>query len=166
MTVKPGDTLPDATLMLVTSSKPEPVKVSEYLKGKKVVLIAVPGAFTPTCSAQHVPSVLEQAEAIKARGVDEIVCVAVNDPFVLKAWAEDLGTSGTVTMLADGSGLFTKALGLELDLVERGLGVRSQRYAMIVDDLRIVHLAVEKPGQFGVSSGAAIVEALGVEALG
>lgn len=161
MTVKPGDRLPDATLMLVTSSTPEPVRVSEYFKGKKIVMIAVPGAFTPTCSAKHVPSILENADAIRAKGIDEIVCLAVNDPFVLKAWAEDQGTDGIVTMLSDGSALFTKALGLELDLVERGLGVRSQRYAMIVDDLTITHLAVEPPGAFGVSSGAAILEALG-----
>ena len=161
MTIKPGDTLPDATLMLVTPSAPEPVQVSDYFRNKKVVMIAVPGAFTPTCSAQHVPSVLENAEAIRGRGVDEIVCIAVNDPFVLKAWAEDLGTDGVVTMLADGSGLFTKALGLELDLIGRGLGVRSERYAMVVDDLEVVHLAVEPPGAFGVSSGAAILDALG-----
>ena len=161
MTVKPGDTLPEATLMLVTNDSPEPVQTGEYFKGRKIVLIAVPGAFTPTCSAQHLPSVLEHAAAIKARGVDDIACVAVNDPFVLKAWAEDQGADGIITMLADGSGTFTRALGLELDLVARGLGVRSQRYAMIVDDGRIVHLAVEPPGEFGVSGGPAIIEALG-----
>ncbi len=161
MTVKPGDMLPEATLMLVTNDSPEPVQTGEYFKDRKIVLIAVPGAFTPTCSAQHLPSVLEHAAAIKARGVDDIACVAVNDPFVLKAWAEDQGADGIITMLADGSGLFTRALGLELDLVARGLGVRSQRYAMIVDDGRIVHLAVEPPGEFGVSGGPAIIEALG-----
>ena len=161
MTIKPGDTLPDATLMRVTASAPEAVQVSEYFKGKKIVVFAVPGAFTPTCSAQHVPSVLEHAEAIKAKSVDEIVCVAVNDPFVLKAWAENLGTDGTVTMLSDGSGLWTKALGLELDLTARGLGIRSQRYAMVIDNLVVTHLAVEPPGAFGVSGGAAILDALG-----
>ncbi len=161
MTIAPGDTLPDATLMLVTASTPEPVRISEYLNDKKVVIIAVPGAFTPTCSAQHLPSLMENADAIKAKGVDEIVCVAVNDPFVLKAWAEDQGTDGIITMLADGSGLFTKALGLELDLIGRGLGVRSQRYAMIVDDLKVLHLPVAPPGAFGVRGGAAIMDALG-----
>ncbi len=161
MTVKQGDRLPEATLALVTDGAPEPVQVSEHFKGRRIVLIAVPGAFTPTCSAQHLPSVLEHAAAIRAKGVDEIDCVAVNDPFVLKAWAEGQGTDGIITMLADGSGLFARALGLELDLVARGLGVRSQRYAMIVDDGIIVHLAVEPPGEFGVSSGAAILAALG-----
>ena len=161
MTVKPGDTLPDATLQLVTKDGPEPVEVADYFKDRKIVLIAVPGAFTPTCSAQHVPSVLEHVDAIKARGVDEIACVAVNDAFVLRAWAEDQGTDSNIAMLADGSATFTKALGLELDLVARGLGVRSQRYAMIVDDRRIQHLAVEPPGEFGVSGGPAILAALG-----
>ena len=161
MTVKPGDTLPDATLSLVTAGGPEPVQVADHFKERLIVLIAVPGAFTPTCSAQHLPSVLEHAEAIKARGVDEIACVAVNDPFVLKVWAEDQGTDSIITMLADGSGTFTKALGLELDLVSRGLGIRSQRYAMIVDNGRITHLAVEPPGEFGVSGGPAILAALG-----
>ncbi len=161
MTVKPGDTLPDATVTLVTDGSPEPVQTASHFQGRRIVLIAVPGAFTPTCSAQHLPSVMEHADAIRAKGVDEIACVAVNDPFVLKAWAEDQGTEGIIVMLADGSGLLTRALGLELDLVSRGLGVRSQRYAMIVDDGRIVHLAVEPPGEFGVSGGPAILEALG-----
>jgi peroxiredoxin (alkyl hydroperoxide reductase subunit C) len=161
MTVKPGDTLPDATLSRVTASDPEPVQVADFFHGRKIVLFAVPGAFTPTCSAQHLPSFLHNIEAIRAKGVDEVACVAVNDPFVLKAWAEDQGIDGDVTMLADGSGLFTHAIGMDFDLVSRGLGVRSQRYAMIVDDGRITHLGVEPPGAFGVSSGEAVLEALG-----
>ncbi len=160
MAVQQGDTLPDATLNRVTEAGPEPIQLAEFLRGRKIVLIAVPGAFTPTCSAQHIPSVLDQADAIKSRGVDEIACIAVNDPFVLKAWAEDQGTDGSITMLADGSGRFTSAIGMELDLISRGLGVRSQRYAMIVEDGRIVHLAVEPPGEFGVSGGPAILAAL------
>jgi peroxiredoxin (alkyl hydroperoxide reductase subunit C) len=160
MTVKQGDNIPDVTLARVTDSSPEPVQTHAFFAGRKIVLIAVPGAFTPTCSAQHLPSLLEHAAAIRAKGVDEIACVAVNDPFVLKAWAEDQGTMDEITMLADGSATFTRALGLELDLVERGLGVRSQRYAMIVDDGRITHLAVEPPGEFGVSGGGAILAAL------
>ena len=160
MTVQPGDTLPDATLTRVTATDPEPVEVAEFFRNRKIVLFAVPGAFTPTCSAQHLPSFLHNIEAIRAAGVDEVACVAVNDPFVLKAWAEDQGIDGDVTLLADGSALFTKAIGMEFDLVSRGLGIRSQRYAMIVEDRRVTHVAVEPPGQFGVSGGEATLDAL------
>jgi peroxiredoxin len=161
MSIAPGDTLPDIALTIASPDGPEQTDTGTFFKGRKVVLFAVPGAFTPTCSARHMPGYVEDADALRAKGVDEIACIAVNDPFVLKAWAESQGVEGRITMLADGSGVFTKAIGQELDLVARGLGVRSQRYAMIVDDGRVTHLAVEPAGEFGVSSAAAILATLG-----
>jgi len=152
--------LPSMKLMTATPDGPKEVSTEALFKGKKVVLLAVPGAFTPTCSAKHLPGYVQNFEALKAKGVDEIVCMAVNDPFVMGAWAKDQGTDGKVVMLADGSGAFTKAMGLELDLVARGLGMRSQRFAMVVDDMKVTHLAVEAPGDFDVSRAEAVLAVL------
>ena len=160
MTIKVGDTIPSMKLMTMTPEGPKEVSTDEIFKGKKVVLFAVPGAFTPTCSAKHLPGFVQDADAIKAKGVDTIVCLAVNDVFVLGAWAKDQGAGDKVLMLADGSAAFTKALGLELDLVARGLGVRSQRFALIAEDGKVTHLAVEAPGGFDVSRAEAILSAL------
>jgi glutaredoxin/glutathione-dependent peroxiredoxin len=125
-----------------------------------VVLFAVPGAFTPTCSVKHLPGFVQHADTIKAKGVDSIICVAVNDAFVMAAWAKEQGVDGKVVMLADGSAAFTKALGLELDLTARGMGVRSQRYALIVDNGKVTHVAIEQPGGFEVSKAEAVLSAL------
>ena len=160
MTIKVGDTIPSMKLMTPTADGPKEISTDEIFKGKKVVLFAVPGAFTPTCSAKHLPGFVQDADAIKAKGVDTIVCLAVNDVFVLGAWAKDQGAGDKVLMLADGSAAFTKALGLELDLVARGLGVRSQRFALIAEDGKVTHLAVEAPGGFDVSRAEAILSAL------
>ncbi len=160
MTIKVGDTLPSMKLSTATADGPKEVSTEDLFKGKKVVLFAVPGAFTPTCSAKHLPGFLSHAEAILAKGVDTVVCTAVNDPFVMGAWAKDQSVGDKVVMLADGSGAFAKALGLELDLMARGLGVRSQRYALIAEDMKVTHLAVEPPGGFEVSTAEAILAAL------
>lgn len=160
MTVKVGDAMPSMKLMTATADGPKEVDTGDLFKGKKVVLFAVPGAFTPTCSAKHLPGFLANAEALKAKGVDSIVAMAVNDAFVMGAWAKDQNVGERITMLADGSAALTKALGLELDLTARGLGVRSQRFAAVVDDGRITHLAVEPPGGFEVSKAEAVLAAL------
>ena len=130
-TIKVGDTIPSVKLAIATADGPKEISTDEIFKGKKVVLFAVPGAFTPTCSAKHLPGFVQNVEALTAKGVDTIACLAVNDAFVLEAWGRDQGVDGKILLLADGSGVFTKAVGLELDLVTRGLGVRSQRYALI-----------------------------------
>lgn len=160
MTIKVGDTIPSLTVTLATPEGPKEVSTDELFRGKKVVLFGVPGAFTPTCSQRHLPGFIEKADALRAKGVDEIICMAVNDPFVMNAWAKDQKVDGKVLMLADGSGAFTKALGLEFDLTPRGLGVRSHRFALIADNGRVTHLAVEQPGGFEVSSAEAILAAL------
>jgi len=160
MTIKVGDSLPSLKLMTATAEGPREVSTDELFKGKKVVLFAVPGAFTPTCSAKHLPGFLSNHDALKAKGVDAIVATAVNDAFVMGAWAKDQNVGDKVTMLADGSAQLTKALGLELDLTQRGLGIRSQRYAMIVEDGKVTHLAVEAPGGFEVSKAEAVLEKL------
>jgi peroxiredoxin (alkyl hydroperoxide reductase subunit C) len=160
MTIKVGDHIPSMKLMMATPDGPKETTTDEIFKGKKVVLFAVPGAFTPTCSVKHLPSFVQNADAIRAKGVDTIACVAVNDAFVMGAWAKEQGVNGKVTMLADGSGAFAKALGLELDLVARGMGTRSQRYALIAEDGKVTHLAVEAPGGFEVSKGEAILARL------
>jgi peroxiredoxin (alkyl hydroperoxide reductase subunit C) len=160
MTIKAGDTIPNMKLMMATADGPKEISTDEIFKGKKVVLFATPGAFTPTCSARHLPGFVQHAAEIKAKGVDKIVCMAVNDVFVMGAWAKDQGVDGSVLMLSDGSGLLTKALGLELDLVQRGLGVRSQRFALIAQDGKVTYLAVEQPGDFEVSKAEAILQKL------
>ena len=160
MTIKVGDTIPSMKLMTPTADGPKEVSTDDIFKGKKVVMFAVPGAFTPTCSAKHLPGFVQNADAMKAKGVDTVVCLAVNDVFVMGAWGKDQGVGDKVIMLADGSAAFTKALGLELDLVARGLGIRSQRYALVADDGKVTHLAVEAPGGFDVSKAEAILAAI------
>jgi peroxiredoxin (alkyl hydroperoxide reductase subunit C) len=158
--IKIGDKIPAMKLMAATPEGPREADTAEIFGPGKVVLFAVPGAFTPTCSAKHLPGFVEHLDAIKAKGVDRIVCLSVNDVFVMGAWAKDQKTGEGIIMLADGSAAFTKALGLELDLVARGLGVRSQRFALIAKDGVVTHLAVEEAGGFDVSRAEAILEAL------
>ena len=160
MTIKVGDSIPSMKLMMASAEGPKEVSTDDIFKGKKVVLFAVPGAFTPTCSAKHLPGFVQNADAIKAKGVDAIACISVNDAFVMGAWGKDQGTGEKVTMLADGSANFAKALGLELDITARGMGVRSQRYALIAEDGKVTHLGVEAPGGFEVSKAEAILAAL------
>jgi peroxiredoxin (alkyl hydroperoxide reductase subunit C) len=160
MAIQVGDTIPSMKLMMATADGPKETSTDDIFKGKKVVLFAVPGAFTPTCSAKHLPGFVQQADAIHAKGVDTIACIAVNDAFVMGAWGKDQGTAGKVTMLADGAAAFAKAIGLELDLNARGMGIRSQRYALIAQDGKVTHLGVEQPGGFEVSSAEAIIAAL------
>jgi peroxiredoxin (alkyl hydroperoxide reductase subunit C) len=160
MTIKVGDKIPSMKLMLATSEGPREVTTEELFGGKTVVLFGVPGAFTPTCSAKHLPGFIEQEGAIRVKGVDSIVCMAVNDVFVMKAWGESQGAGGKVAMLADGSADFTRALGLEFDLTARGLGMRCQRFALVSKDGKVTHLAVEAPGAFEVSSAEAVLAAL------
>ncbi len=157
MTIKVGDSIPSMKLMMARPDGPKETSTDDVFKGKKVVLFAVPGAFTPTCSLKHLPGFVQQAEAIKAKGVDTIACIATNDAFVMGAWAKDQGVNGKIVMLADGSGAFTKALGLELDLVSRGMGVRSQRFALVAENGKVTQLAVEQPGGFEVSKAESIL---------
>jgi peroxiredoxin (alkyl hydroperoxide reductase subunit C) len=144
----------------MTADGPAAISTDEIFPGKKVVLFALPGAFTPTCSAKHVPGYVANAEAIRAKGVDTIACLSVNDAFVMGAWGRDQGVGDKVQMLADGSAQFTKAVGLELDLTERGLGLRSARYAMVVDDGVVQSLHVEKVGVLDVSAAEKVLDAL------
>lgn len=152
--IKAGDTLPEATFTIMgQDGKPAPISSDEIFKGKKVVLFAVPGAFTPACTASHLPGFRDEADAIKGKGVDAIACVAVNDVFVMDAWGKSVGVGDKVMMLADGSGKFADALGLSLDLTERGLGVRSKRYSMLVDDGVVKSVNVDE-GPGVTNSGA------------
>jgi glutaredoxin/glutathione-dependent peroxiredoxin len=160
MTIQVGDKIPDVMLMTMTAEGPAPVPSTELFGGKKVVLFAVPGAFTPTCSAKHLPGFVNNADAIKAKGVDTIGCLSVNDAFVMGAWGKDQGVGENVMMLADGAAALNKAMGLDWDLSDKGLGVRSQRYAMIVEDGTVTHLAVEAAGAFDVSSAESVLSAL------
>ncbi len=164
MTIKVGDKVPDGTLteFIETATEscalgPNAFQVADLVKGKKIAVFAVPGAFTPTCSAKHLPGYVESAAALKGKGVDEIWCVAVNDAFVMGAWGREQKTGGKVRMLADGSAIWTKALGLELDLNARGMGVRSQRYSMLLDDGVVKKLNVEAAGKFEVSDAATML---------
>ena len=152
MTIKVGDKIPSATLMEMKDGKPTPVKTDDFFAGKKVALFALPGAFTPTCSAKHVPGFVNNYDALRSRGVDEIACVSVNDAFVMGAWGKDQQAGDKVHMLADGNGDFTRAVGLEMDGTKFGMGKRSQRYSMIVKDGVVTSLNVEAPGAFEVSS--------------
>jgi peroxiredoxin len=152
MTIKVGDRLPSVKLSEATSEGPRPVTTDDIFKGRRVALFAVPGAFTPTCSAKHLPGFKQQAGEIKAKGVDVIACVSVNDAFVMRAWAEDQAVGEDILMLGDGSGDFTRAIGLEMDASGFGMGRRSQRYSMVVDDGVVTELNVEAPGEFRVSS--------------
>lgn len=151
--VNVGDKVPSVNIMAVgPDGRPAKTTTDEYFAGKKVVLFAVPGAFTPTCSAKHLPSFVEKADAIKAKGVDSIACIAVNDAFVMDAWGKAGHADGKVDMLSDGNGDFARAMGLEMDGSGFGLGKRCQRFAMVVDNGKITHLNVEAPGAFEVSS--------------
>jgi peroxiredoxin (alkyl hydroperoxide reductase subunit C) len=158
--IKKGDKIPAMKLMAATAEGPREVDTGELFGIGKVVMFAVPGAFTPTCSAKHLPGFVEHLADLKAKGVTQVVCMAVNDAFVMGAWAKDQKVGDGIVMLADGSAAFTKALGLELDLVGRGLGVRSQRFALVTQDGVVTHLAVEEAGGFDVSRAEAVLEAL------
>lgn len=160
MPIQTGETIPSSKLTLGTPDGPRESSTDELFGGKTVVLFGVPGAFTPTCSARHLPSFIEQAEALKAKGADVIACVAVNDAFVLNAWAKDQGVQDKIVMVADGSGDFIKKLGLEMDLTARGLGVRSQRFALVAKDGKVAHIGVEAPGAFEVSGADAVLKRL------
>ncbi|MCY1671664.1 peroxiredoxin [Novosphingobium sp. SL115] len=159
MTIAVGDTLPDVKIVKATAEGPEAVQSAEYFKGKKVALFSVPGAFTPTCSAKHLPGYVEKAADLKAKGIDEIACTAVNDPFVMKAWGAASG-SADVTMLADGNGDLAEALGLTMDGSGFGLGKRGQRFSMIVNDGVVEQLFVEAPGDFKVSSADHMLDSI------
>ncbi len=158
--IKKFDKIPAMKLMVATAEGPREADTAVLLGPGTAVLFAVPGAFTPTCSAKHLPGFVQHAAEFKAKGVDRIICLAVNDAFVLGAWARDQKAGDDIVMLADGSGVFTKALGLELDLTARGLGVRSQRFALVTRDGVVTHLAVEEPGGFDVSHAEAVLAAL------
>jgi peroxiredoxin len=165
MTIKVGERLPSGTVWEFIEDEtpgcsigPNAFQVDDLVKGKRIALFGLPGAFTPTCSAKHVPGFLSNADKLKAAGIDEIWCVSVNDAFVMGAWSKDQGAKGKIRMLADGSGLLTKAMGLEMDLVGRGLGVRSQRYSMLVDNGVVKTLNVEEPGKFEVSTAEKLLE--------
>ena len=159
MTIQIGDPIPDTPLTIASGDGPQGTTSAEFFSGKKVALFAVPGAFTPTCSARHLPSYVEKAGELKARGVDEIACISVNDPFVMAAWNERDG-SGEITMLADGNGDFTEALGLSFDGSKFGMGKRSQRYSMVVNDGTVEQINVEAPGDYRVSGAEAMIEQL------
>lgn len=156
--IQVGDTIPSVTLKWLTDNGMQEVTTDELFKGKKVVLFSVPGAFTPTCSAKHLPGFVQQADALKAKGVDSIICLAVNDPFVMRAWGDKGGVGDKVKMLPDGNATFTTALGLTMDGSGYGLGTRGQRFALVAEDGKVTHVAVEAPGKFEVSSAEAVLE--------
>jgi glutaredoxin/glutathione-dependent peroxiredoxin len=167
MTIKVGDTVPGATLSEFIevegngcSVGPNAFKVADMVAGKKIAVFGLPGAFTPTCSAQHVPGYVRNADALKAKGIDEIWCVSVNDAFVMGAWGREQQAGGKVRMMADGSAEFARALGLELDLTARGMGVRCQRFSMVLDNGVVTQLNIEAPGKFEVSSAEAMLAKL------
>lgn len=167
MTIRIGDQLPDATLSETTEFgefcplSPRSFSAAQAAKGKRIVIFGVPGAYTPTCSAQHLPGYVAHYDALKAKGVDEIWCVSVNDAFVMAAWGRSLGAIGKVRMLGDGNAEFTKKLGLELDLTGAGMGIRSQRYSMLVEDGVVKALHIEQPRKFEVSNAETMLAALG-----
>lgn len=158
--IKVGDKIPNVTVTAATANGPEAITTDAIFGGKKVVLFAVPGAFTPTCSARHLPGFVEHAQAFFDKGVDTIACIAVNDAFVMGAWGKDHGVEGKILMLADGSADFARAMGLELDLVARGMGIRSQRYALVAEDGVVTFLGVEEGGAFEASKAETVLAAL------
>lgn len=160
MTISKGERIPSTTFTKMTENGPEPVSSDDFFGGKTVAIFSVPGAFTPTCSAKHLPGFIEKADALKAKGVDEIACTAVNDAFVMGAWGKSAGADEKVTMLADGNGDFAKAVGLTMDGSKFGLGTRGQRFSMIVKDGVVEDLNVEEPGDFKVSSAEYMLEKL------
>jgi peroxiredoxin len=159
MTIQKGDRLPDVPLTIASPDGPKPTTSGEYFKGKRVALFAVPGAFTPTCSARHLPSYVQKAQELKGKGVDEIAAISVNDPFVMAAWGERDGSSD-ITMLADGNGAFADAVGLVMDGSKFGMGKRSQRYSMLVNDGVVEQLNVEAPGEYRASSAEHMLDQL------
>jgi peroxiredoxin len=168
MTIKVGDRLPEGTVQEFIEVEgggctlgPNTFKVEDLVKGRKIAIFGLPGAFTPTCSAKHVPSYLNNYDALKAKGVDEIWCFAVNDPFVMGAWCRDQKASGKIRFMGDGSAAYSKQLGLELDLIARGMGMRCQRFSMLVDDGVVKTLNIEGPGKFEVSDGDTMLKQAG-----
>jgi peroxiredoxin len=160
MTIAVGDKLPHATVLIVGPDGRRETTTDHLFAGKTVVLFGVPGAFTPTCSGQHLPGYLANARAFRDKGVSDVVCLSVNDPFVMEAWAKDQNAGEKVLFLADGSGEYINALGLEMDLSAKGLGIRSQRFALIAQDRTVIHLAIDRPGDFSFSKAERILEAL------
>jgi peroxiredoxin len=159
MTINVGDRLPDVPITIAAADGPKPTTTGEFFSGKRVALFAVPGAFTPTCSARHLPSYVDKASELKKHGVDEIACISVNDPFVMSAWGKRDG-SGDIVMLADGNGEFAEATGLSMDGTKFGMGKRSQRYSMIVNDGVVEQLNVEAPGEYRASSAEHMLDQL------
>ena len=160
MTIKVGDRIPDATLYVMSEQGPQAVKAAEFFKGKKVALFALPGAFTPTCSAKHLPGFIEKYDDLKSKGVDTIACLSVNDAFVMDAWGKAQNAGEKVLMLADGNADFAKATGLTMDGTGYGMGLRTSRWAMVLEDGKVKTLNVEAPGAFEVSSAEAVMKAL------
>ena len=160
MSISVGDKIPDVKLVKATAEGPQPVQSAEYFAGRRVALFSVPGAFTPTCSARHLPGFVEKSDELAAKGIDEIACTAVNDAFVMGAWGKSAGADDKVTMLADGNGSFAQAVGLTMDGSKFGLGERGQRFSMIVKDGVVEELNVEAPGDFKVSSADFMLEQL------
>ena len=160
MTISAGQKMPSGVLGVMTDAGPGAISTDDLFSGKKVVLVSVPGAFTPTCSMNHLPGFVDQAAALRAKGVDTIACMAVNDVFVMDAWGKDRGVGDDVMMLADGNGEYAQALGLEMDASGFGMGMRGQRFAIVVDDGVATHVGVEAPGEFEVSKAEAILNAL------
>jgi glutaredoxin/glutathione-dependent peroxiredoxin len=160
MTISAGDKMPSGAFGIMSEAGPGAISTDDLFSGKKVVLVSVPGAFTPTCSMNHLPGFVDQFDALKSKDIDTVACMAVNDVFVMHAWGKDRGVGENIMMLADGNGDYAKALGLDFDASGFGMGVRGQRFAIIVDDGVATHVAVEAPGQFEVSKAEAILEAL------
>ncbi len=160
MTIQTGDKMPSGVFAVMTDNGPGALSADELFTGKKIVLVSVPGAFTPTCSASHLPGFLDKVAAISAKGVDSIAFISVNDVFVMHAWGKDQNVDGQITMLADGNGEYARALGLEMDGTAFGMGMRSKRFAIIADDGVATHVAIEAPGQLDVSKAESVLENL------
>jgi len=160
MTIQVGDKVPNTSFVKATEGGPEPIESDSFFAGRRVALFSVPGAFTPTCSAKHLPGFVAKADELKAKGIDEVACTAVNDAFVMKAWGAASGVEGKVTMLADGNGAFADAVGLVMDGSKFGMGKRGQRFSMVVNDGTVEQLNVEAPGEFNVSSAEHMLEQL------
>jgi peroxiredoxin len=161
MTIKTGDRLPEATLTIATADGRDQKSTADMFGGRTVAVFSVPGAFTPTCSAKHLPGFVTHADALKAKGIDEIVCMSVNDAFVMAAWAKSAHATDKITMVADGNADFTKALGLEMDATKFGMGIRGQRFSFVAKDGVVAHLFIEEPGAFAVSSAEHMLAQLG-----
>ncbi|MEL7311968.1 MAG: peroxiredoxin [Pseudomonadota bacterium] len=160
MTIANGEKMPEGQFGIMTEAGPSGISTAELFSGKKVVLVSVPGAFTPTCSMNHLPGFVEHAATLKEKGVDTIACMAVNDVFVMSAWGSDRGVGDDVLMLADGNGDYTRALGLEMDATGFGMGMRGQRFAIVVEDGTATHVAIESPGEFKVSAAESVLASL------